>query len=130
MLLDEYIAVFYPHGPLTTNSLRTEIRKGTLTPAQVAGKFYITPAKVRAMFKAAECPVKPKAPGSTFDRAALSPAPESAGSPSGSSVMDRLRSARAVIETSLTPQGETSPPTSRRNGRRSQVITLATHLRS
>jgi hypothetical protein len=69
MTLQEYIAVFYPDGPLTVASLRTEIAKGRLTPSEVAGKFFITPAAVRALLKAPTCPAKPKAPASTSGRA-------------------------------------------------------------
>ena len=132
MLIEEYIAVFYPDGPLTASSLRTEIRKGTLTPSPVAGKFYITPAKVRAMFKAAECLAKRKAPAFTSVKGGSSPAPENVANQSGSLGMDRLRSAQVALASSLTRLGGPSPTTSPANGRRrsAKVAILATQRTS
>ena len=49
MTLQEFIAVFYPLGPITVTSLRTEIAKGRLPVARVAGKYFVTRAAVMAL---------------------------------------------------------------------------------
>lgn len=43
MRLEEAVAVFGRQLPISVAMLRTEIRKGRLTPALVAGKFFVTP---------------------------------------------------------------------------------------
>jgi hypothetical protein len=49
MTLAEAAAVFWPDGPLTVRSLRTEIAKGSLTAEQIAGKVFVTPAALKEM---------------------------------------------------------------------------------
>jgi hypothetical protein len=94
---------------LKETTLRTEIRKGRLRPARVAGKFYVTPAQIKELFR--PCPAEPKAPASTSDKDAPG------AIPSGSSVTERLRSARAAaLASNRRPSGSsgtTSPASSR-----------------
>jgi hypothetical protein len=127
MTLAEYIAVFWPEGPLTINTLRTAIKRGDLTAAWVRGLWFVTPAQVRALFQPkarTPCHAAPKAPASTF----APPAQGAGPTPSGSSVTDRLKSAQAALNTSaagLMAQSRRSPPTSPPSGRRrpnAQVI--------
>ena len=127
MTLAEAVAVFWPHGPLTIASLRTEIRKGRLTRAQVAGKDFVTPRALRALFEPATCPAAPKAPASTSVAASSTKA---AASPtSGSSGTERLRSAQAaalIACEALTGRKSSSPATSPRRGPRPRLATPPT----
>jgi hypothetical protein len=47
MTLVEAVAVFWPDGPLTVRSLRTEIAKASLTAERIAGKDLVTPADLK-----------------------------------------------------------------------------------
>ena len=49
MTLIEAVAVFFPHGPLTLSSFRTEIAAGRLEVARVAGKDLTTPRAIRKL---------------------------------------------------------------------------------
>lgn len=49
LTLPEAAALFWPGGPLTTNSLRTAGHQGTLAITKVAGKFFTTPSAIRRM---------------------------------------------------------------------------------
>lgn len=49
LTLPEAAALFWPAGPITTNTLRTAERDGTLTVTKVAGKFFTTPMAIRRM---------------------------------------------------------------------------------
>ena len=49
MTLVEAVAVFWPDGPLTVRSLRTEIAKGSLTAERIAGKDLVTPTALKEM---------------------------------------------------------------------------------
>lgn len=67
MTLPEAVALFWPNGPLTVTSLRTAGHEGSLAITAVAGKFFVTPAAIRAMGrsvapKPAPCPPVPTAP--------------------------------------------------------------------
>lgn len=119
MTLPEYIAVFYPNGPLTISSLRTEIAKGRLIPSAFAGKFFVTPGDIRALLST-PCPVQPKAPASTYAKAVSIAAPAAQSQPSGSSEMDPGKLAQAATREALKDlmaQKRPSPPTSLGNTR-------------
>lgn len=111
LTLTEAVAVFSDKFPMTVSTLRTEIRRGRLTPAEVAGKHLVTPAQIKALFR---CPVTPKAPASTFGQ----DGPKKVSSPSGSSETERLRAAQAAaLSISRRPSASSasiSPPSSRR----------------
>jgi hypothetical protein len=49
LTLPEAAALFWPDGPITTNTLRTAGRDGTLAITKVAGKFFTTPMAIRRM---------------------------------------------------------------------------------
>jgi hypothetical protein len=49
LTLPEAAALFWPDGPITTNTLRTAGRDGTLAITRVAGKFFTTPMAIRRM---------------------------------------------------------------------------------
>lgn len=49
LTLPEAAALFWPAGPITTNTLRTAGRDGTLAITKVAGKFFTTPLAIRRM---------------------------------------------------------------------------------
>lgn len=49
MTLAEAAALYWPAGPLTETSLRTAIRDGRLPISQIAGKFFVTKAALRAL---------------------------------------------------------------------------------
>lgn len=116
MTLAEAVAVFYPQGPLTVSSLRTEIRKGRLLAAEVAGRLYVTPARLKGLFEPRTDPwlVDQKAPGSISGKVAPTGGPTT----SGSSVTDRKKSAQAALQAALRTLNKPSPNTSLRNGRR------------
>lgn len=117
MTLKEAVAVFYPHGPLTVSSLRTEIASGRLATAKVAGRYYVTPANLKALFepRTLTCPESQKAPAFTFAR------PELTGgqTPSMSSAMVEQKSALAAARMSLQalkkPSGNTSAQSASRS---------------
>ncbi|WP_156635687.1 hypothetical protein [Methylobacterium sp. Leaf123] len=49
LTLPEAAALFWPAGPITTNTLRTAGRDGSLAITKVAGKFFTTPMAIRRM---------------------------------------------------------------------------------
>jgi len=49
LTLPEAAALFWPAGPITTNTLRTAGRDGVLAITKVAGKFFTTPMAIRRM---------------------------------------------------------------------------------
>lgn len=49
MTLFEAVAVFFPHGPLTLSSLRTEAKAGRLAVCRVAGKDLTTPGAIKEL---------------------------------------------------------------------------------
>lgn len=49
LTLPEAAALFWPDGPITTNTLRTAGRDGTLAITKVAGKFFTTSMAIRRM---------------------------------------------------------------------------------
>ena len=124
MTLFEYVAVFYPRGPLTVASLRTEIRKGRLPASDFAGKLFITPAQVRALFRQKRCPATPKVPGSTSERGGS--AAGSRSPTSTSSETEALRSAQAAAQIALLRLSKPSSFTSRPNARTRHDRTRAT----
>lgn len=94
MRLEEAVAIFASRLPITVKLLRTEIARGRLVPARVAGKFFVTPRQLRDLFL--PCPAPPKDPVSICARpAATALAAEPFPTPM-SSVTARLRSARAA----------------------------------
>lgn len=123
MTLAEAVAVFYPQGPLTVSSLRTEIRKGRLLAVQVAGRLYVTPARLKGLFEPRADPwhVDQKAPGCILGKAA------STGglTTSGSSVTDRRKSAQAALQAALRTLNKPSPNTSLRNGHQTPSALIA-----
>ena len=123
MLLAEYIAVFYPRGPLKVASLRTEIRKGQLIYARFAGKLFVTPANVRQAFqRSSACPVPAKAPASTSEKAESTGAPVGRSPMSGASSMERARLAQASLLTALDKLSPPSPRTSPKSTRRRPLL--------
>lgn len=117
MTLVEAIAVFFPDGLLTVSSLRTEIANGRLATAKVAGRYYVTPANLKALFepRVLPCPESQKAPAFTFAR----PGPTGGPKPSTSSGMVEQKSALAAARMSLQalkrPSGNTSAQNANRN---------------
>ncbi|MNE36046.1 hypothetical protein D3C80_1298410 [compost metagenome] len=125
MTLKEIIAVFYPDGPLTVATLRTAIANHRLTPSVVAGKHFITPAQLRALFKPHPCPDAPKARASTSAKGASTVAQASGSPTSTSSAMDRRNAALAAARRALQTQSASLPTTSPRSGPRKPPPTRA-----
>ena len=101
LTLDEAAALFWPHGPLTTTSLRTAIKDKQLAFVAVAGKFLTTPAALKEMVRPTIPPptTLPTAPDGDDD-ADLHPAPR-AGPPrhnhanaAQKALIDKLSSSR------------------------------------
>lgn len=117
MTLKEAVAVFYPHGPLTVSSLRTEIANGRLATAKVAGRYYVTPANLKALFEphTLTCPESQKVHAFTFAQ----PGRTGGQMPSMSSEMVEQRSALAAARMSLQalkkPSGNTSAQSASRS---------------
>lgn len=63
LTLAQAIEIFYPDGPLTIASLRTEIKKGGLTAERIAGKIFVTPRGLTEM--RIKCREQPNRHGST-----------------------------------------------------------------
>ena len=99
MTLVEAVEVFFADGPLTVSSLRSEIANGRLATAKVAGRYYVTPANLKALFepRILLCPESQKAPAFTFAR----PGPTGGQMPSMSSEMVEQKSALAAARMSL-----------------------------
>ena len=117
MRLEEAVVVFGRQLPISVAMLRTEIRKGRLTPAYVAGKFFVTPTQLKDLFK--PCPVAPKAPVSTYARDA-SPGPALGSQTPGSSATERMKSAQAATLMACQQLSGRSPNTSPASGGRTQ----------
>lgn len=117
MTLVEAVKVFFADGPLTVSSLRTEIANGRLATAKVAGRYYVTPANLKALFepRTLTCPESQKAPAFTFARHG----PTGGLKPSMSSEMVEQKSALAAARMSLKalkkPSGNTSAQSAGRN---------------
>jgi hypothetical protein len=120
MTLIEAVAVFFPEGPLTVSSLRTEIANGRLATAKVAGRYYVTPANLKALFepRTLTCPESPKAPAFTFAR----PGPTGGQAPSMSSATVEQKSALAAARMSLKALKKPSGSTSAQNASRSRSM--------
>jgi hypothetical protein len=101
LTLDEAVAVFFPDGPLTVSSLRTEIRKGNLRAAKVAGRFFVTPAALRSLFDLRAWVGGRKEPGSTCGPGGSTRGADDPSPPSTSSAMDRKTSARVAALSAL-----------------------------
>ncbi|HZO56741.1 MAG TPA: hypothetical protein VFB63_28785, partial [Bryobacteraceae bacterium] len=82
--LAEAVALFFPRGPLTVSSLRSEIRKGRLRATKPAGKLLVTETDLSEMLQA--CRVPPNRPTSNKSERHLAAA-------SGSSETERIASA-------------------------------------
>lgn len=54
--LRKAVTMFFPHGGITVNGLRTEIRKGRLPYKEIAGKHFVTRRGIREMID--RCTVK------------------------------------------------------------------------
>src|SRR5437764_515325 len=107
--LKEAIERFFPGGQLTVRSLRTEIRKGHLQVAEVAGKFLVTEAAIAQML---ECCRRWDAREKHL--ASTSSTEKHHGITSGSSETERLKSAQAAASVTIAelrkPSLATSPP--------------------
>ncbi len=101
MTLVEAVSVFFPHGPLTLSSFRTEIAAGRLEVARVAGKDLTTPRAIRKMVTPCRA-VKPSRPASGT---APTPTP-------GSSSTGNGKSAQAAAAKTLTERRKRLKPTS------------------
>lgn len=116
MRLEEAVEALKGKYPITVSMLRTEIRKGRLTPAVVAGKFFVTVAQIRDLFT--PCPAEPKAHASTSEPGAQTGEQASRFLTSGSSVTERMRAAQAAaLASNRRPNARsetTSPASSRR----------------
>ena len=101
--LKEAVAALNIKG-LTVNSLRTEIRKGRLTPMRIAGKLVVSEQSLREML--VKCRDQESSRGSTSDEGRTEPQ-------SGSSLMERERSAlnasKAILKELRRPSQTTSP---------------------
>nr|WP_312990646.1 hypothetical protein [Brevundimonas diminuta] len=101
LTLQEAVAVFFPLGPLTISSLRTEIRKGNLRAAKVAGRLYVTPCAMRALFEVRQWLGQEKALASTCAPAGSITARGAKSRPSISSETAKQTSALAAARSAL-----------------------------
>lgn len=89
MTLVEAVAVFGDRYPLKASTMRSEIHRGRLKASFVGGAFWVTPASLKALF---QCPVSPKAQGSTSGAVARTAAPASRYPTAGPSRLRRTAS--------------------------------------
>jgi hypothetical protein len=95
--LAEAACLYWPHGPLTTKSLRTAARDGSLAVTWIAGKVFTSPQAIAEM-------TKPSRSGRPRDwRAARS---DSAGEPplrseTGQALMRRVAEEKARLKPKL-----------------------------
>ena len=110
MTLAEAIAVFYPNGPVTASSLRTEYHKHRLPLAEVAGRFYVTPANLKALFepRILPCPESQKDLASTFAPPGATVGPGRSTSSAMAERKSALASARTSLRALKKPSGNTS----------------------
>jgi len=108
--LKQAIEKFFPNGPLTAASLRTEIRKGPLRPTRVAGKDLVTEADIAEMLERCACPTPARVLVSTSDAA-------KAASQCGPSSTSRLKSAQAAANAIAQELRKPSPNISPKNTR-------------
>ncbi|WP_185983012.1 hypothetical protein [Aureimonas mangrovi] len=109
MTLFEAVGVFWPEGPLTVASLRTEIRNGSLTAERIAGKDLVTPRSLKEMRQRCRGQRSPRASTSARDGAAKD---------HGSSSTAVMKSAQAAALETVKALRESSRATSRENTRR------------
>lgn len=112
MRLSEAVAIFGRVLPISVPMLRTEIKKGRLTPSEVAGKFFVTPAQLKELFK--PCPAAPRVRASISSNAP-------AAIPSGSSVTASMSGPQAALSLALDRLRGSSPNTSQTSGRRNKA---------
>lgn len=98
---------FFPNGPLTAASLRNEIRKGRLQATMPAGKLLVTERALVGMLE--RCRVHRNHPDS------FSNMRSAAGTPCGSSEMERIERAQASISATERMLKNALPNTSMRN---------------
>lgn len=108
MTIAEVIAVFGDRYPVRPATLRSEIHRGRLTASFVRGAFWITPANLKALF---QCPVKPKAQGSTSERGGQTPVQARRSPTGGLSETERMSAARATALSAWGMQNRNSPNT-------------------
>jgi hypothetical protein len=88
--LDEAADRFFPGGRITGRSLRTEIERGRLPRKKIAGKLVTCESDLALMVK--RCQDEESRPVS------ISASREVTAVPVGSSLMERKRSAQAVLQ--------------------------------
>src|SRR5258706_16223854 len=104
--LTQAAAKFFPDGPITAASLRTEIKNKRLRCERVAGKRLVTESAILKMLKACEeCPDDAKPRDSTSAEAGMIAAPN------GTSSMDRLHAAQAAASLILVAPRKPAPGT-------------------
>jgi hypothetical protein len=86
----------YPDGSMTASGLRREAARGRLVIERTAGKDYTTLAAIEKM--RALCRVQGKALARGSDPRSGTPRARSESGQSGSSEMDRAKSARAALQ--------------------------------
>ena len=101
MTLTEAVAVFFPEGPLSVASLRTEIRKGRLRASKVAGRLFVTPADLRSLFAPERWAGLARDRGFTCGTAGSMAAAAAVSPPSTSSATGRFKLAQAAARTAL-----------------------------
>lgn len=99
--LQEAVALFFPMGPLTLSSFRTEIRKGNLRAVKRAGRWFVTPAAVRSLFELQQWVGRQRELGSICEPAGPIPGRDAQSPRSTSSAMDKRTSALAAARTAL-----------------------------
>lgn len=118
--LKQAVDRFFPEGPLTVSSLRTEIRKGRLVVERIAGKIVVTEAAIGGMME--RCREDQRGQGFTLEDVA-------AESESGSSSGWDLKKAQAAARATVMALKENSRVTSQPNtSRRKRVATSNVHL--
>jgi hypothetical protein len=108
--------LFYPDGSMKASGLRREISRGRLKCERTAGKQYVTQSYIEQM--RAKCRDDQKAPASTS-------ASDADVMPSGSSSMEKTRSALVAAQTVAEELKRPSPATSQRStGQTGRIVTL------
>ena len=111
--LDVVAQLAFPDGSMTASGLRREGRRGHLVIERIAGKDFTTLQHIEDM--RLKCRNQQKAQGSGSNPKSVTPAANSSTVLPGSSVMDRVRSARAALQATAKALNETSPTTSHAN---------------
>src|SRR5262249_43545423 len=107
--LDDAARIAFPDGSVGAGALRTEARRGNLQIETIANKQFTTLQAIEVMRE--KCRGTPRARASGSNQQGTAQTANSINTPTGSSATDRVKLARAALETTARKLSENSPTT-------------------